>query len=52
VEVGYVEGEARGVIILEPSQEHRDIVNVRFIDWAVMVGAVRVIARGLTSSPP
>jgi len=41
-----VEREARGVIILEPSQEHKGVVSVRFIDWAVMTGIVRVIVRG------
>jgi hypothetical protein len=44
--VGRVEREARGVIILEPSQEHEGVVSVRFIDWAVMTGAVKVIVRG------
>lgn len=41
-----MERGARGIIVLEPSQEHRGVVSIRFIDWAVMVGAVKVIVRG------
>jgi hypothetical protein len=40
-----VERGARGIIILEPSRDHEHAIDARFIDWAVMTGAVKVIVR-------